>query len=161
MIYHLANTYSFLNDALKALKVLGLIIISEVNIFLALRIFLRIMHHVRWSYNDNVFSPDQVFNKASDPWLTNCFIPKMLFRDVKKCQHKFQNSKIIHKRLTEFFISSLSGGVIVKTKTINSSLLALKLIDFIDKFLIRIIPSFPPLGMKNVIEKKKLIFIFR
>ena len=157
MIHHLANTYSFLNDAFKALKVVGLIIISEVNIFFALRILLR-MHHERWSYNVNVFSPDQIFNKASDPLLTNCFIPKMLFRDVKKCQHKFQNSKIIHKRLTEFFISSLSGGVIVITKTINSSLLALKLIDFIDKFLIRIIPSFSPLGMENGIEKKKLIF---
>lgn len=153
MIHHLANPYTFLNDALKALKVGGLIVISEVNTSFALRFLLRLMRHEGWSYDINVFSPDQICNEASDPWSANCCIPQMLFKDIKKFQREFKNCKIIHKKLTEFLIFPLSGGVIAKTKTINLPLFLLKLIDYIDKILIRISPALFPLGMEVVIQK--------
>lgn len=155
MIHHLANPYTFINDALKVLKIGGLIVISDVNTSLSLRILLRIMRHEGWSYNVNIFSHDAICNKASDPWSANCAIPQMLFKDVKKFHDTFKNSRIIHRKLTEFLIFPLSGGVIAKTKTINLPLFALKLIDLLDKFLIRMVPSFFPLGMEVVIEKKK------
>tara|TARA_Y100001968_G_C19375131_1_gene727208 strand:+ start:493 stop:1251 length:759 start_codon:yes stop_codon:yes gene_type:complete len=154
MIHHLANPYNFLNSALNCLKPGGLIIISEVNTSVSLRMILRLMRHEGWSYEVDVYSPDSICNDSSDPWSANCSIPQMLFEDSNRFEKVFTNSKIIHSKLTEFLIFPLSGGVISKSKTINLPIFILKIIHILDTILIKLFPSFFPLGMEIVIQKK-------
>lgn len=154
MIHHVANPFRFLKDAYKCLKPGGLIIISDVNTSIFYRIVLMIMRHEGWSYNVNPFSKSEICNDPLDPWSANCAIPQILFKDKKVFEHKFPGFTIIHKKLTEFFILGISGGVIAKTKTKNLNINILKILHFIDTLLIKILPIFFPMGMEVVLQKE-------
>ena len=155
MIHHLANPYNFLNKAINCLKPGGLILISEVHTSFFLKILLRLMRHEGWSYDIDVFSSKSICNDPSDLWSANCAIPEILFADKNKFEMKIKNTKIIHKKLKEFLIFPISGGVIAKTKTINLPYWFLKIIHVLDVVLTRIFPNIFALGMEVVVQKSK------
>ncbi len=154
MIHHLSNPKQFLLKAIDCLKPGGIIVISEVNLSLFLKLILRITHHEGWSYKVNVFSENEICNDPHNPWSGNNAVPKLLFLDKNKFTFEFNNARIIHYKPTEFLIFLISGGVITKTKTIELPIFILNLINKLDKFLVSNFTNLFALGMEVVIEKK-------
>ncbi len=153
MIHHLALPKVFLSEISKKLKPGGRIIISEIHTSLTMRVLLKMMRHEGWSYDVDVFSSTQIANKPDDRWSANCAIPELLFADTTKFEKQFNSLKIVHKEYTEFFIFPLSGGVISKVKMIELPTFMLKIIDFVDKLLIKISPKLFAMGMSVTLRK--------
>ncbi len=154
MIHHLSNPKAFLVKAINCLKPGGIILISDINLSLALKFILRLTHHEGWSYKVNVFSENAICNDPENPWSGNNAIPKLLFLDKSKFEFEFKNARIIHYKPTEFLIFLISGGVISKTKTIQLPIFILNIINKFDEFLVRNFTNLFALGMEIVIEKK-------
>ena len=154
MIHHLSNPKKFLIKAIKCLKPGGIIIVSDINLSLALKLILRITHHEGWSYKVDVFSENAICNDPDNPWSGNNAVPKLLFLDKSKFEFEFNNARIIHYKPTEFLIFLISGGVITKTKTIQLPIFILNIIYKFDEFLVSNFTNLFALGMEVVIEKK-------
>lgn len=153
MIHHLAYPTHFLKDCERVLKPGGTILIHEINTSFFIRFLLRLMRHEGWSYQRDVFDDSQPANVPEDPWSANCAIPEMLFKDKKRFESFFPNLKLEKNKLCECLIFPLSGGVISKRKTIQLPMFCLKLIDHLDRLLVRSFPSIFALGRKVVIRK--------
>ena len=61
-----------------------------------------------------------------------------------------------YEKLTECFIFLNSGGVTSKTKYIPLNTFFLNILNFIDKMLVKIFPSFFCMGRRIVLIKQKL-----
>lgn len=155
-IHHFYNPAKFFKESQRVLKANGVILISEINTSLMMRILLKVLRHEGYSYDVNVFDYDAVVNDPSDLWSANCAVPELLFSDVQKFEKFFPNFKVERNDLYECFIFPLSGGVISKTKVPKLPLAILKITDFIDKVLIKLLPSIFALGRRVVIRKTDL-----
>lgn len=153
MIHHLAYPKIFFKKAHEVLKPGGLIVISEIYTSWLMRVLLWLMRHEGWSYEKNVFDERTVANEPGDPWSANCAIPQLLFSDVNKFEREIPGFKVIHKEMVEGFIFPLSGGVIAKRKVISLPVFVLKIVETVDRILIKFFPNVFSLGMRVVIQK--------
>ncbi len=62
--------------------------------------------------------------------------------------------KIIKNSLNEFLLLPLSGGVIAKSKTVELPMVVLKIVYFIDIFLIFLFPKLFAFGRSVVLKKR-------
>jgi SAM-dependent methyltransferase len=153
-IHHFYNPAKFFKESQRVLKDNGVILISEINTSLMMRMLLKILRHEGYSYDVNVFDFDAVVNDPSDLWSANCAVPEMLFSDTEKFENFFPGLTVEINDLYECFIFPLSGGVISKKKIPKLPLIFLKTIDKLDRILIKLFPSIFALGRRVVIRKK-------
>lgn len=155
MIHHLANPASFLENVARKVKPGGRLIIQDMYTCTLMKLVLRIMRHEGWSDEVDVFDRKAVCNDPVDPWSANCSIPKLLFFGGKKnhFEEKFPMYKMLRRTRNECFLFFTSGGVIAKTWTLPVGDKGAKLIQKIDKLLVKIAPSFFACGCSIVLEK--------
>ena len=156
-IHHFYNPAKFFKECSRVLKEDGVILISEINTSLIMRMILKLMRHEGYSYEVDVFNYESICNDKNDLWSANCAIPELLFDDESKFNNFFPELKICYQNKTEFFIFPLSGGVVAKKNIIEIPSLIMKFFDFIDKFLIYFLPSIFALGRNVVIKKSEYI----
>jgi SAM-dependent methyltransferase len=152
-IHHFYSPFKFFKECERVLKKDGLILIQEINTSLMMRVLLRLMRHEGWSYNVNVFNPDEIVNDADDLWSANCAVPEMLFNDPNRFEQVFTPLRVIRNEPCECLIFPLSGGVISKTKVPQLPIRVLDFILFIDKILVAMLPSIFALGRRVVLKK--------
>ena len=152
-IHHFYNPAKFFREVERVLKGGGLLLISEINTSLLMRIILKLMRHEGYSYNVDVFNYQTICNDKDDLWSANCAIPELLFEDEQKFSSFFTGLKIEYQKNTEFLIFPLSGGVVSKTKVLELQSWVLDIFDYIDKFLIALFPKIFSLGRRVVVRK--------
>lgn len=152
MIHHISNPASFLDSVSKKLKVGGRLIIQDIYTCTLMKMALRLMRHEGWSDTVDVFSRSAVCNDPIDPWSANCSIPKLLFMGGV-FEKQFPAFKIIKHELNECLLFFTSGGVIAKTFYLPAGDGVAKIIQKIDKALVKIAPSFFACGCSVVLER--------
>lgn len=152
-IHHFSSPVKFFWECERVLKNNGFIIIQEINTSLLMRLLLKAMRHEGWSYQIDIFDENQIANDPKDPWSANCAIPELLFDQADQFHDKFPFLQIIKNEKNEGFIFPLSGGVIAKTKIPELPTWFLKIIYFVDKLLIKLMPNIFALGRSVVIQK--------
>lgn len=153
MIHHIANPIAFFADLATVVKPGGLVLINEIHTGLLMRLLLRIMRHEGWSYDVDVFDPKAVANDPRDPWSANCAIPQLLFGDLARFEREAPAFKVERFELNECLVFPLSGGVIAKTATINLPTAVLKLVDGLDRLLIRLMPDVFAMASRVVLRR--------
>lgn len=154
-IHHFFSPYKFFKECERVLKNDGLILIQEINTSLMMRIMLRMMRHEGWSYNVDVFNPDEIVNDENDLWSANCAVPEMLFSNQNRFEEVFSSFKVTKNEPCECFIFPLSGGVISKTKMPRLPIIFLKFVLFVDKCLVSFLPSVFALGRRVVLKRRR------
>lgn len=152
-MHHFYNPAKFLFECLRVLKKGGLILISEINTSFFMRFLLRALHHEGYSYDVDVFDTESIVNDKNDLWSANCAVPEILLTDEKKFEDFFEGLEIQLNEPCEFMIFPLSGGVISKRKVPELPIFLLKLVDLMDRLLIKMLPSVFALGRRAVIKK--------
>lgn len=153
-IHHFYSPAKFFFECQRVLKPKGKILTSEIHTSFFMRLLLKIMKHEGYSYDQNVFSTDNICNNPDDLWSANCAIPELLFSNKKKFNSYFSKLSLEKISYCEFFIFPLSGGVISKIKVPRLSNKVLSFFKLIDKALIFFSKSIFALGMNVVIVKK-------
>ena len=152
-IHHFYNPAKFFKECSRVLKKDGVILISEINTSLSMRIILKLMRHEGYSYDVDVFNYESICNDKNDLWSANCAIPQLLFDDESKFNNFFPELKICYQNKTEFSIFPLSGGVVSKKRILEIPSSVLKIFDLMDRFLIFFFPEIFAMGRKVVIKK--------
>lgn len=152
-IHHFYNPAKFFFECIRVLKKSGYILISEINTSFSMRLLLKILRHEGYSYDIDIFNTESIVNDKKDLWSANCAVPEILFTHEREFENFFEGLKIQLNEPCEFLIFPLSGGVISKTKVPRLPNFFLKLIHFLDRFLIKILPSVFALGRRTVIQK--------
>ena len=116
-------------------------------------LLLKILRHEGYSYDIDIFNTESIVNDKKDLWSANCAVPEILFTHEREFENFFEGLNIQLNEPCEFLIFPLSGGVISKTKIPRLPNFFLKLIHFLDRFLIKILPSVFALGRRTVIQK--------
>jgi hypothetical protein len=112
------------------------------------------MRHEGWSYNVDVFNPDEIVNDKHDLWSANCAVPEMLFHDESRFEQVFTSFKITKNQLCECLIFPLSGGVTAKTKVPQLPIGLTNFLLLVDKFLVAFLPNIFALGRRVVLKKR-------
>ena len=87
-------------------------------------------------------------------WHGNIAVPHLIFDDKKKFEEKLGNFfKVDYEKLTECFIFLNSGGVTSKTKCIPMNNFFLKILNSVDKLLVKLFPSIFCMGRRIVLKK--------
>ncbi len=152
-IHHLAYPRRFFEEMNRIIKKGGYLLIQEVNLSIMMKIILRIMNHEGWSYKNDVFGYKPM-SDDNDLWSGNNAIPNLLFDDINLFESKFQFI-IEEQYYSEFLIFLLSGGVTAKSRTINIKSSLLKIIDSLDKSLVKSFPDYFALQRIIVLKNEK------
>ncbi len=153
MIHHLANPALFFEALSRKLSVGGRILIRDIYTGGLMKIALRVMRHEGYSDEVDVFDRTAVCNNPEDAWSANCSIPKLLFFKGDRFTEEFRDFEILYKSLDECFLFFLSGGVIAKTFYVPCGTGGVKLLEKLDRFLIRVCPGFFAAGCSIVLKK--------
>jgi SAM-dependent methyltransferase len=155
MIHHVAQPLLFFSEMERILKPGGRLIIQEVNASLAMRIALRLMRHEGYSYEPDVFDPDQICNDPADPWSANCAIPNLLFDDREQFERHVPAFKMVHASFREFACMFNCGGVIAKTTCIRLPKWMVYVMYGIDTVLTAVAPNLFAMQRQIVLEKRR------
>lgn len=153
MIHHLAKPAAFLAHAKSKLKPRGVLIIQDLHTSLMLRILLRAMRHEGWSYDIDVFDESTIANDPSDPWSANCAIPQLLFRNQQTFTKYIPGFRFLRNQVNEALLFPLSGGVIAKTRIIRFPAIVYRMVQIVDRILVRLSPDIFAMGRSVVLEK--------
>jgi SAM-dependent methyltransferase len=156
MIHHVAQPLLFFREMERILKPSGKLIIQEVNASLALRVALRLMRHEGYSYEPNVFDPEQICNDPVDPWSANCAIPNLLFDDRAEFEKHVPAFKMVHAGFREFTCMFNCGGVIAKTTCVPLPKWLVYVMYGIDTILTAVAPGLFAMQRQIVLEKRKV-----
>ncbi|MBT8544356.1 class I SAM-dependent methyltransferase [Polynucleobacter paneuropaeus] len=152
-IHHFYSPYKFFRECERVLRPGGVVLIQELNTSILLRFLLKLMRHEGWSYEVNVFDPNEIANDPNDLWSANCAIPELLFDKPDKFEGTFSKLKIKLNQKKECLLFPISGGVIAKTKMPEFPFWFLKLVVGIDVVLVYIAPEIFAMGRSVVLEK--------
>ena len=155
MIHHMASPVTFFAHAHQKMKPGGRIVVQELNTSLLLRFLLNVMKHEGWNYDVDIFDPAQIMNQPEDPWSANCAIPELLWHDTYEFEKNVHGFKVLKNELNEAFLFPLSGGVIAQSKLPIPELpnFMLKLVGWLDKFVVFALPGLFASGRSVVLEK--------
>ena len=154
MVHHMASPVTFFEKVHPILRTGGRIIIQDLNTALLLRLLLRMMRHEGWSYEIDVFDKDAVTNDPDDPWSANCAIPELMFESAAEFEARVPGFRVVKNDLNECLLFPLSGGVISKTAVPELPASLLQGIRWLDRKLVRAVPSVFALGRSVVLEKR-------
>lgn len=152
VIHHLAKPSRFFKECSRVLRDGGRIIIQEAYLSLMLRVLSRITANEGYSYNYNVFDENINLNAGDDPWDANVAIPTMLFAEADKFEQHF-NFKVSKIKYSECLLWPLSGGIAPVSFRINLPRSILRLVEIIDKVLVKVSKDIFALQMQVVLQK--------
>jgi len=135
-LHHCANPSKLLKKASFFLKKNGFILIREPEISFFLKFFLIILDDEAFSFNVDIFNHKKNIFNPNNVYDANNATPNLLFKNEEKFHKNFPQYKIIHNKLSEFFIFLNSGGVVQKTYFIPVNKFFFKILYYIDKILI-------------------------
>ena len=112
------------------------------------------MKHEGFDFTLDVWDEDNAKSDENNAWHGNIAVPHLIFDDKKKFENNLGNLfNIKYEELTECLIFLNSGGVTSKTKFIPMNRFFLNILNFIDKILVKILPSIFCMGRRLVLTK--------
>lgn len=154
MIHHVASPLKFMEEMCRILKPGGLMVIQEIHTSWIMRKMLKLMRHEGYDFTTDVFDRDIICTDPNDLWSANTAIPMLLFDDERKFHENIPFFEIIHQSKSECLTFLNSGGVIAKTASIPLPTILLKILNLIDKALIKIAPNTFAMQRQIVLKKK-------
>lgn len=146
-LHHSKQPILMLKKTLKKyLKKNGYILINEPYTSPIFKFFLIFCNHERW---------DDHLKNTNNFWEENNSTSKILFENKKVGEKFLDIYKIIKLKNKEFLIFLNSSGSTVSSFYIPLPFFILKIINFVDKFLIFLFPNFFSLTKKIVLKKIK------
>ncbi|HEX5455539.1 MAG TPA: class I SAM-dependent methyltransferase [Stellaceae bacterium] len=153
VIHHLAEPAKFFYEALRVLKMGGLVLINEAYCSLLLRVLLRVLHHEGYSYDVDVFDPNAKASDAADPWSGNNAVSNLLFDSPDRFESTFPDLRMELDAPSECLLFIISGGV---TSTLPVPELPdrfLTAVDKLDRLLVGAAPRMCALSRRTVLRK--------
>ena len=155
MIHHVAYPIKFFNEMNRILKKNGKLIIFDIYCSILLQLVLIFMKHEGFDFTVNVWDESEPKSNIRDVWDGNSAVTNLIFDDKKKFQDNLGDIfSIEYEKLTECLIFLNSGGVTSQTFHIPLPNLVLKLLNYIDNFLVKFFPNIFCLGRRIVLKKK-------
>ena len=155
MIHHVPFQVKFFNEMNRILKPNGKLIIHEAYCSILLQIITIIMKHEGFDFTADVWDDNVPKSDVNNTWAGNIAISNLVFDDKEKFKQNLGNLfSIEYEELTECLIFLNSGGVTSKTLYIPMSEFFLKVLNYIDKFLVKFFPNIFCLGRRIVLKKK-------
>ena len=113
------------------------------------------MKHEGFDFTVNVWDEKNPKSDEYDVWDGNIAITNLIFDNKKKFNEKLGNYFTIeYEKFTECLIFLNSGGVTSKTWHMPLPLFLLKTLNFIDKCLVKVLPSIFCMGRRMVLKKR-------
>jgi SAM-dependent methyltransferase len=154
MIHHIPFPIKFFKEINRILKKGGKLIIFESYCSIIFQVATILMKHEGFDFTLDVWDEDNAKSDEHNAWHGNIAVPHLIFDDKKKFEKNLgRYFKIEHEKLTECFIFLNSGGVTSKTKYIPMNNFFLKALHFLDKVLVKILPSVFCMGRRIVLTK--------
>ena len=115
------------------------------------------MKHEGFDFTKDVWDEKNPKSDEKNAWAGNVAVPHLIF-DNKKIFEKNLGKlfSIEFEELTECFIFLNSGGVTSKTWHLPLPLFLLKMLNFIDKCLVKVLPSIFCMGRRMVLKKRSV-----
>ena len=159
MIHHIPYPIKFFREMNRILKANGKIIIFESYCSIFFQLATIIMKHEGFDFTKDVWDEKDPKSDEKNAWAGNIAVPHLLF-DNKQIFNKNMGNlfSIEYEELTECLIFLNSGGVTSKTFHIPLPFFILKILNFIDKILIKILPSIFGMGRRIILRKKTTKF---
>ena len=154
MIHHLPYPLKFFNEMHRILKKGGKLIIVDAHCSATLQIILILMRHEGFDFTKNVWDEDNPKSDENNAWAGNIAVPHLLFDDKKIFEKNMGDYfSMEYEELTECLIFLNSGGVTSKTLHVPLPFFILKILNFIDKILIKVLPQVFGMGRRIVLRK--------
>jgi SAM-dependent methyltransferase len=154
MIHHIPYPIKFFREMNRILKKNGKLIIFESYCSIIFQLATIVMKHEGFDFTKNVWDEKDPKSDEKNAWAGNIAVPHLLFDDKQIFQKKMGNFfSIEYEKLTECLIFLNSGGVTSKTFHIPLPFFALKILNLIDKILIKFLPNFFGMGRRIVLKK--------
>ena len=157
MIHHIPYPIKFFKEMNRILKKNGKLIIFESYCSVFFQLVTILMKHEGFDFTLDVWDEKNPKSDEYDAWSGNIAVPHLIFDDRKKFDTNLGNLfSLEYEKLTECFIFLNSGGVTSKTFYVPLTETLLKILNLIDKFLIKLFPSIFCMGRRIVLKKKNL-----
>ncbi len=154
MLHHVPYPIKFLKEMHRVLKKGGKLIIFEPYCSLISQLAAIIMKHEGFDFTVNIWDEINPKSDESDRWAGNMAIPHLLFDDKSKFKKKLGDLfDIKYEEFSECLIFINSGGVTSKTFCVPLPIFFLKILNYIDKILVKFFPNFFCMARKIVLEK--------
>jgi ubiquinone/menaquinone biosynthesis C-methylase UbiE len=154
MIHHIPFPIKFFKEMNRILKKEGKLIIFESYCSITFQIATILMKHEGFDFTLDVWDEKNAKSKEHDAWHGNIAVPHLIFDNKEKFDKNLgKYFKIEYEKLTECLIFLNSGGVTSKTKCIPMNNFFLNILHFIDKILVKILPSVFCMGRRIVLTK--------
>lgn len=154
MIHHVPYPIKFFREMHRILKKKGRLIIFEPYCSVLCQLATIVMRHEGFDFTVNVWDEKKPKSDEKNAWIGNIAVPNLIFDDRKLFNKHLGNFfSIYYEELTECFVFLNSGGVTSKTFYIPLPIFLLKLVNFVDKILVRMFPSFFCMGRRIVLKK--------
>tara|TARA_B100000530_G_scaffold321333_1_gene255390 strand:- start:387 stop:728 length:342 start_codon:yes stop_codon:yes gene_type:complete len=113
------------------------------------------MRHEGFDFTVDVWDEKKPKSDEKNVWAGNIAVSNLIFDDKEKFKEKMGHLfSIEHEELVECFIFLNSGGVTSKTFSIPMNYFFLKMLNIVDKILIKIFPNIFCMGRRIVLVKK-------
>jgi len=154
MIHHIPYPIKFFKEMNRILKKNGRLIIFESYCSVFFQLATIIMKHEGFDFTLNVWDENNPKSDEENAWHGNIAVPHLIFDDKKIFNKKLGNLfEINYEKLTECLIFINSGGVTSKTACIPMNNFFLKLLNNVDKLLIKFFPNIFCMGRRIVLIK--------
>ena len=155
MIHHIPYPIKFFREVNRILKKGGKLIIFESYCSIMFQLATIIMKHEGFDFTINVWDEQNPKSDADDLWAGNIAVPHLIFDDKNNFNKYLGNEfKIKYEELTECFVFLNSGGVSSKTFYLPMNNFSIKILDSLDKILIKFFPNIFAMGRRLVLVKK-------
>ena len=156
MMHHVPHPIIFLEEMYRILKPGGRLIIFEPHVSMIYQLVTFFTKHEGFDFTVDVWNKKQSVKQNNNPWDSNQAVAYLLFKNHELFHKNINNKfKIIYDKFAEFMIFLNSSGIYSKSFHIPLNFTILKIINLIDKFLIRLFPNIFALGRKIVLVKNK------
>ena len=154
MIHHIPYPIKFFKEMNRILNKDGKLIIFESYCSIFFQLATILMKHEGFDFTKNVWDEKNPKSDEKNAWAGNIAVPHLLFDDKELFKKNLgELFSIEHEELTECLIFLNSGGVTSKTFHIPLPFFMLDLLNYIDKVLIKILPSIFCMGRRIVLRK--------
>ncbi len=154
MIHHIPYPIKFFKEMNRILKKDGKLIIFESYCSIFFQLATIIMKHEGFDFTKNVWDENNPKSDEHNAWAGNIAVPHLIFDkkdDFEKNLGRYFSLEF--EELTECLIFLNSGGVTSKTFYIPLPTFLLKILNQIDKVLIKLFPQIFCMGRRIVLKK--------
>ena len=154
MIHHIPYPIKFFKEMHRILKKNGRLLIFEPYSSIVTQLITIIMRHEGFDFTVDVWDEKKPKSDETDVWSGNIAVSNLIFDNKSLFKEKMSNYfSLEYEELCECLIFLNSGGVTSKTFYIPMNHFFMKILDMIDKILIKIFPNIFCMGRKIVLIK--------